>query len=118
MVAFSDVALLSYDALLLGEGRRPGAGLAFAEAFIGTLQLEFGLVTASRADPEDRALVWSMTAIPAAMATHGILSLALPERKDSPRSSHVPQRNIFAALPRLGFTQVCGGMMMQAFGTF
>jgi hypothetical protein len=118
MVAFSDAALLSYDALLLGNGRRAGGGLALAEAFIGTLQLGFGLVTAARADPEDRALVWSMSAVPAAMVTHGILSLALPEAKDKPSAGRAQPATALASLPRLGFAPVNGGIMMQAFGTF
>jgi len=118
MVTFSDVALLSYDALLLGNGRRAKGGLAFAEAFIGTLQLGFGLVTAARADREDRALVLSMTAIPAALTTYGVLALALPETMNKSSDRRVPTPNAFASLPHLGFAPLRGGMMMQAFGAF
>jgi hypothetical protein len=118
MVTFSDVALLSYDALLLGKGRRAGGGLAFAEAFIGTLQLGFGLVTVARADREDRAPVLSMTAIPAALTTYGILALALPKAKDPPSGGRAQAASTWAALPRLGFAPASGGIMMHAFGTF
>ena len=118
MVAFSDVALLSYDALLIGKGRRAGGGLAFAEAFIGTLQTGFGLVTASRADPQDRALVLSMTAIPAALTTYGILALALPKAKEQPSGGRAQTPGAFASLPHLGFAPLRGGMMMHAFGDF
>jgi len=117
MVTFSDAVLLSYDALLLGYRRRPGSGLAAAEMLIGTLQLGFGLMTASQADTQDQALAWSMTAIPAAMATHGFLALALPEGKGS-EQSRVQPPGAFAALPRLGMSPVKGGLMMQATGTF
>jgi hypothetical protein len=118
MVTVSDVVLLSYDALLLGKGQRPYDGLAFAEAFLGTLQLSFGLVTAFRADPEDQAAVWSMTAVPATMATYGILNLALPEAKSKPYGRRAQPLGAFASLPHLGFAQVRGGLMMQAVGAF
>ena len=118
MVTLSDVALLSYDALLIGKGRRAGGGLAFAEAFIGTLQTGFGLVTASRADPQDRALVLSMTAIPAALTTYGILALALPKAKEQPSGGRAQTPGAFASLPHLGFAPLRGGMMMHAFGDF
>jgi hypothetical protein len=117
MVAFSDLALLSYDALLMAKGRRAAGGLAFAEAFIGTLQLGFGLATASRADPSDRPLVLSMTAIPAALVTYGVLALALPE-KGSSRGRRAGATGLFASLPQLGVAPLRSGMMLQALGTF
>jgi len=118
MVTFSDAALLGYDALLLGEGRRPKAGLALAEALVGTLQLGFGVITASRADARDRALAWSMTAIPIAMATHGFLALTLPKANANEQARHAQPASTFAALPQFGFAPVHGGMMLQAFGVF
>jgi hypothetical protein len=117
MVTASDVALLSYDALLLSRARRAGAGLAAAESFIGALQLGFGVVTAFRSDPSDRVWVWSMTAIPAALCTHGVLSLALPRAEDS-QSSRSPVPSQLARLPRFGLAPLPGGLMMQAVGRF
>jgi hypothetical protein len=117
MVAFSDVALLSYDALLMAERRRAAGGLALGEVFIGTLQLGFGLVTAARAEPRDRPLVLSMTAIPAALATYGVLALSLPEKGYS-RAKRAGASSFFASLPQLGVAPLRSGMMLQALGAF
>jgi hypothetical protein len=118
MVAFSDVALLSYDAALLGTRRRAAPGLALAEAFIGTLQVGFGLATAARAEPGDRPLVLSMTAMPAAIATYGVLALALPEKNGSRQGTRTDAHGPFASLPQLGVAPLRSGMMLQAMGAF
>jgi hypothetical protein len=115
----TDLAILGFDLHLAARGEGIHTYHSLAEILFGGLQLAYGVATALRTDPSDRALVWSMTSLPALITTHGILSLLWPGR--APRSPD-PKRASRAANPaptfNLGLAPVPGGTLIQAFGVW
>jgi hypothetical protein len=118
VVVAADLGMLAYDVAQLAEARRVDAFYAVTETLVGALQGAFGVLTATRAEPDRRALAWSMTALPATLAAHGLLSLTLPQKREAAlRNTRNPLRAQWQ-LPNLTTTPIPKGFLTQIQGSW
>jgi hypothetical protein len=112
MVGAADAVLVTYDVLSLAEAWRRGAPYAAFETLVGLLQTAYAIQVAV-SEPADRTLALSLGAVPAALATHGVLTLVLPKGPDSRRRD-----DWSVSVPVLVATPLPAGAMVHAAATW
>jgi hypothetical protein len=115
-VAAADTTILAFDAYGMATSTPTSTASSVLETLVGGMQTGFGIVTSLRAAKKDRALSWSLTALPLLITAHGITTWIDP----TAFAGHTPRTGshtvAFPKLPHLTVVPTADGALLQMHG--